>query len=133
MLKGVGASKGFGIGKAIVIKDINLDYSAVKYTSAQEEKARLEKAVDDFTIETRKMAENLKESAGEKEAEILEGHIVMLNDPFMISQMKENIDGGAVAESAGDTVCTMFYDLFAAVEDEMMRQRFYPVNDKPDK
>ena len=31
MLKGIGASQGFGIGKAVVIKDINLDYSFVKF------------------------------------------------------------------------------------------------------
>ena len=38
MLKGIGASQGFGIGKAVVIRDMNLDYSAVKYTSADEER-----------------------------------------------------------------------------------------------
>ena len=32
MLKGIGASQGFGIGEAVVIRDMNLDYSAVKYT-----------------------------------------------------------------------------------------------------
>ena len=32
MLKGIGASQGFGIGKAVVIRDINLDYSFVKFT-----------------------------------------------------------------------------------------------------
>ena len=57
MLQGIGASQGYGIGKAVIIEDINLDYSAVKYTTAQEEKARLAKAVEAFTVETRAMAE----------------------------------------------------------------------------
>ena len=89
MLKGIGASQGFGIGKAVVIRDMNLDYSAVKYTSADEEKARLHKAVDDFVDETKALVEELKKNAGDKEAEILEGHLVMLQDPFMLSQMEE--------------------------------------------
>ena len=34
MLRGIGASQGYGIGKAVIIEDVNLDYSAVKYSGA---------------------------------------------------------------------------------------------------
>ena len=83
MLKGIGASQGFGIGKAIIIEDVKLDYSAVKYSDAESEKARLTKAIEDFISETKQMAEELKLTAGEKEAEILEGHITMLGDRLL--------------------------------------------------
>ncbi len=129
MLKGIGVSQGFGIGKAVVIRDMNLDYSAVKYTSADEEKARLHKAVDDFVGETKALVEELKKNAGDKEAEILEGHLVMLQDPFMLSQIEEGIDGGSVAESAVDSVCTMFINMFSGVDDELTRQRASDVKD----
>ncbi|MBR6408317.1 MAG: phosphoenolpyruvate--protein phosphotransferase [Clostridia bacterium] len=129
MLRGIGASQGFGIGRAVIIEDVNLDYSAVKYSGADGEKARLANAVEAFTDETRQMVEELKKSAGAKEAEILEGHLTMLQDPFMLSQMNDNIDAGSVAEAAVDTVCTMFYDMFAGVDDEMMRQRASDVKD----
>ena len=129
MLKGIGASQGFGIGKAIIIEDVKLDYSAVKFTDAASEKERLAGAVEDFVAETKQMAEGLKLSAGMKEAEILEGHITMLGDPFMLSQMNDAIDAGSVAEAAADTVLQMFYDMFAGVEDEMMRQRASDVKD----
>ncbi len=132
MLQGIGASQGYGIGKAVIIEDVTLDYSAVRYAGAEEEKARLARAVEAFTAETNEMIASLKQSAGEKEAEILEGHLTMLADPFMLSQMNDLIDGGAVAESAADTVCTMFYDMFAGVEDEMMRQRASDVKDVKD-
>ena len=132
MLKGIGASQGFGIGRAVIIEDADLDYSAVRYTSAGEEKARLEKAVEAFVAETREMVEALKRSAGEKEAEILEGHLTMLADPFMLSQMNDLIDSGSVAEAASDQVCTMFYDMFAGMEDEMMRQRASDIRDIKD-
>lgn len=132
MLKGIGASQGFGIGNAVIIQDINLDYSAVKYTSAEEEKERLHKAVDSFIEETKELAQNIKENAGEKEAEILEGHLMMLQDPFMLSQMEENINNGAVAEAGVDAVCTMFIDMFSGVDDELTRQRASDVKDIKD-
>ncbi|MBQ2500759.1 MAG: phosphoenolpyruvate--protein phosphotransferase, partial [Clostridia bacterium] len=132
MLQGIGASQGYGIGKAVIIEDLSLDYSAVKYSSAEEEKARLQKAMEDFTTETKEMVEKLKSSAGEKEAAILEGHLTMLEDPFMQSQMSDNIDAGMTAEASADTVCTMFYEMFAGVDDEMMRQRASDIKDIKD-
>ncbi len=129
MLKGVGASQGYGIGKAVVIGDMNTDYSHVKYSSADHEKARLHRAIDSFTSETRELADKLRACAGEKEAEILEGHIVMLSDPFMLSQMEDSISSGSVAEAAVDTACQMFIDLFSAAGDELTRQRASDVKD----
>ena len=59
MLKGIGASQGFGIGKAVVIKDINLDYSSVKYTDAADQKKRLHSAADEFSKETKALIDEL--------------------------------------------------------------------------
>ncbi len=129
MLRGIPVSQGCGIGKAVIIKDINTDYSAVEYTNAQNEKERLENAVSKFVAQTQRLAQSVKETAGDKEAEILEGHIVMLNDPFMLSQMQENIDAGCVAEKAVDIVCSMFIDMFSSVDDELTRQRASDVKD----
>ena len=40
---------------------------------------------------------------GEKESEILTGQIMMLNDPFMLSQMNDSIDAGNCAEAVSYT------------------------------
>ena len=132
MLKGIGASQGFGIGKAVVIKDISLDWSSVKYVDSEHQKERLRSAVAKFSEETKALASEFKKNAGEKEAEILEGHIVMLEDPFMLSQMEEAIDNGSVAEAAADSVCSMFIDMFSGVDDELTRQRASDVKDIKD-
>ncbi len=129
MLKGIGVSEGYGIGKAIIIEDISLDYSAVKYTDAASEKARLENAIAECIGRTQEIAAQLKVSAGEKEAEIMSGHVEMLQDPFMKQQMEERIDGGEVAESAVDGVCQFFIDIFAGTGDELMEQRASDVKD----
>lgn len=128
-LKGIGASQGYGIGKAVIIEDISLDYKASKFTSADNEKARLHKAVDEYIVETNALSQKLKHSAGKKEAEILEGHLMMLKDPFMLSQIEEMIDSGAVAEAGVDSVCNKFIDMFSAVDDELTRQRVSDIKD----
>lgn len=127
--KGTGVSEGYGIGKAVVIKEVNLDYSDAVYSGADNECARLDSAVNAYTEATKALVEDLKSRAGEKNAEILEGHLVMLADPFMIGQMKEAISSGSVAEAAVDTVATMFHQIFSAAPDELTRQRATDVND----
>lgn len=129
MLKGTGVSDGCGIGTAVVIEEKELDYSSVVYTTAEEEKARLNAAVNAFCERTERIGEELKKSAGEKEAEIMQGHIEMVHDPFMISQMQEQIDSGAVAEAAVETVCNQFIAMFEGLEDELTRQRVSDICD----
>jgi phosphotransferase system enzyme I (PtsI) len=46
--------------------------------------------------------------------------------------MEENIDSGSVAESAVDSVCTMFINMFSGVDDELTRQRASDIKDIKD-
>ncbi|MCC8016003.1 MAG: hypothetical protein LIO43_01100 [Clostridiales bacterium] len=128
-IKGIAVSEGYGIGNAVVIKELNLDYSDVEFSNSENECRRLDEAVSEYLHSTKKLVESLKKEAGEKNAEILEGHLVMLNDPFMIGQMKENISAGMTAEASVDSVCSMFHQMFSAAEDELTRQRATDVND----
>ena len=105
MLRGTGVSEGCGIGKALIIQHRSLDYSGVVFGGAQQEKERLRAAINAFMQKTEQLRDRLQASAGEKEAAILDGHMEMLRDPFMLSQMEEMIDGGATAEAAADGVC----------------------------
>lgn len=127
--KGIGVSEGYGIGKAVVMQELKLDYSGKSFTDAETESARLDAAVEKFTAETKALISELSANAGEKNAEILQGHLAMLADPFMIGQMKDAISGGVIAEQAADNVCTMFYQIFSAADDELTRQRATDVSD----
>ena len=129
ILHGIGASAGIGIGKAVCVREQNLDYSAVRYGGKDVEKGRLQEAIGQFTEKTAAMAEHLRAQVGQKESEILTGQIAMLADPFLQSQMGDAIDGGACAEAAVDQVCTMYAEMFAGVDDELMRQRATDVRD----
>lgn len=129
LLHGVGASSGIGLGKIVLIGEGSLDYSAVQFSGKEQEKQRLQQAIAKFVEKTQAMTDIMKSRVGEKEAEILSGQIMMLNDPFMIGQINDLIDKGQCAEAALDSVCTMYADMFSGVEDEMMRQRTTDVRD----
>lgn len=122
-LRGIGVSSGYAVGKAIVIKEIERDINSAVYTTAEEETKKFRDAVSVYTKNTRQLIEQLTETAGKENAAILEGHLVMLSDPYMLSQINDSIAGGDTAVKATDSVCNGFYDMFSAVDDEMMKQR----------
>ena len=123
MIKGIGVSDGIGTGRIILIKEPVLDYSTVIFSGKDNESKRLHNAIDKFIVQTTLMVEKIKAEIGEKESEILQGQISMINDPFMSSQFEEQIENSNCAESALDTVCQMYINMFSSVEDEFMRQR----------
>ena len=122
-LKGIGVSPGYAVGKAIVIKEARIDINSSAYSTAEEEMKKFQNAVSVYTKKTRELIDSLTKSVGKENADILNGHIVMLNDPFMLSQINDSIQGGKTAAQATDAVCNSLYDMFAAVDDEMMKQR----------
>ena len=56
ILHGIGASEGIGIGKAVCVREQNLDYSAVSYGGKEVEKDRLQAAIQQFNERTSAMA-----------------------------------------------------------------------------
>ena len=71
----------------------------------------------------------MKVTVGEKEAEIMVGHITMANDPFMIDEVNNRIVEGKCAEQAIDEVCDMFYAMFDASDEQLIRERCADVQD----
>lgn len=98
-------------------------------TDIAAEKARFQKAIDEFVEETYAMAEDVKKNIGPKESEILLGHAVMISDPSMSGEMFNMIEAGQCAEAALTGVCDMFYGIFSTMDDEMMRQRASDIAD----
>lgn len=126
---GIGASDGIGIGRVFIIGGQPLEYGDAENCNPEEETERYKNAVKVFCENTKKSAERLKESAGEKEAEILLGHISMLNDPYLNGEIGKLIQGGKSAESAVSTILDMFYETFSGAENELTRQRAVDVTD----
>lgn len=129
MLKGIGASKGFGIGTIVKIEETELTITDTPLLDKELEYKRFTDAVDTFITRTLDMAESMKSKVGEKEAEILNGHVEIIQDPAMLDGVKDGIEQGLCAERAFTNVCQMFIDIFKMAEDELTNQRATDVMD----
>lgn len=130
MYKGIGASAGIGIGKIVKIKEEELNYTKQTIEDIDAEKKRLSDAIEVFIEKTQKMVESMKVTAGEQEAEILEGHIMMIQDPAISEQIEAKIEGEKInAEAAVEEACDFFAQIFAMADDELTQQRASDLGD----
>nr|WP_297706022.1 phosphoenolpyruvate--protein phosphotransferase [uncultured Butyrivibrio sp.] len=129
MYKGIAASRGIGIGSICVIAEHDLAFEKRKIEDTAAEKERFLAAVEEFKTETAAMAEDIRKRIGPKEAEILQGHLVMISDPTMAGEMGKMIEAGQCAESAVEAVCDMFIGMFSKMDDDMMKQRASDISD----
>lgn len=129
MNKGIAGSSGYGVGKVVIISDAKPEYENRTITDTDAEIKRYDDAVAAFTEKTHAMAEAMKESVGEHNAEILEGHILLLTDPGMEEITKGSIMSGTCAEAAFESTCDMFAGMFQMADDELTRQRATDIGD----
>lgn len=129
MNKGIAGSAGYGVGKVVIISDAKPEYENRTITDTDAEIKRYDDAVATFTEKTHAMAEAMKESVGEHNAEILEGHILLLTDPGMDEITKGAIMSGTCAEAAFESTCDMFAGMFQMADDELTRQRATDIGD----
>ena len=129
MYKGIGASKGYGIGRAVIYKEADLKYEKKSGCDPKEQKERLEKALETFFSRNEALHKKAAKTAGDAAAEIIMGHIMMMKDPYMCSEIEKLIDSGKCAEEGVETVCDTFIAMFSSVDDEMTRQRAADVRD----
>lgn len=129
MNKGIAGSSGYGVGKVVIISDAKPEYENRTITDTDAEIKRYDDAVAAFTEKTHAMAEAMKESVGEHNAEILEGHILLLTDPGMDEITKGAIMSGTCAEAAFESTCDMFAGMFQMADDELTRQRATDIGD----
>ena len=129
MFNGTAASDGIGIGNVMIIEEHTLSYSPQTVTDADAESQRYNDAVKIFCENTALQAEKLRKSAGDKEAEILEGHIQILKDPYLNGEIEKLIANGTCAESALEQMCDQFITVFSMADDELTKQRASDVKD----
>lgn len=129
MLKGIGTSEGYGIGRVMVIAEQSLEYTPKEVADVDAELERFHNAIDVFCDNTMQQADAIRKSTGDKEAEILEGHIAIIRDPFMGGEIEKLINSGQCAEASVEQICKMFIDMFSATGDDLTMQRATDVKD----
>lgn len=130
MARGTGASAGIGIGKAAILREEKLVIENTGIEDAEAEKERFKSAVEQSIADVSALAEDMASRIGEKEAEILNGHLMLLQDPMLTGEIENQIDNDKVcSEFAVETVCNMYADMFASMDDELMQQRAADMRD----
>lgn len=129
-MRGTGASSGIGIGKAVVVRDEKPEVVQVSISDKDKEVKRFEDVLAKITEATMEMAASLANKVGGKEAEILNGHVLLLSDPMLSEEIKQKIQNESVnAEFAVDSVYDMYAGMFASMDDELMQQRATDMKD----
>lgn len=130
MFKGTNASSGIGIGKAVIVEEAELVIKREVVADKTAEVERFKGALDKTMKDTERMAEDLATRVGEKEAEIMQGHLMLLMDPMLTGEIENTITGeGICSEYAIEQVCTTYADMFASMDDELMQQRATDMRD----
>ena len=130
MYKGTSASAGIGIGKAVIVEEVQLVITRQAVNDVEEEVQRFKGALDETIKATEKLAEDLATRVGEKEAEIMQGHMMLLADPMLTGEIENSVrNDGVNSEYAIENVCNMYADMFASMGDELMQQRATDMRD----
>lgn len=124
MYKGIAGSEGIGIGTVVLIEEheINIETKRVEETGAEIE--RLQNSIEKFVADTNVMAEKMDITVGKKDADILRGHIQMLQDPMIEEQISALIISEKItAEMAVEQVLEQTAEMFSQIPDELLQQR----------
>ena len=124
MYKGIAGSEAIGIGKVVIIEDHDITIETKHVPETDSEIARLQEAIEKFVEITNKMADKMDETVGKKDADILRGHIQMLQDPMIEEQISSLIIAEKItAEMAVDQVLEQTAEMFSQIPDELLQQR----------
>ncbi len=131
MLKGIAASDGVAVAKAYLLVQPDLTFSKATVEDTAAEEACLDAALAKSTEELQQIREKAAQSLGEAEAQVFDAHLMVLSDPEMVGQIKQNIKDNSVnAESALKEVTDMYIGMFEAMEDNAyMQERAADIRD----
>ncbi len=136
MFKGIAASPGIEIGKAYLLKEeqVIIDKAGVQDEKIELEIKRLENAVETSKIQLKKVKEKAEKELGKAEAQIFEAHLMFLEDPVFMDEIKSKIKSEKItAEHAVLQVAEMYIETFNNMEDEYLKERAADVKDVGDR
>ncbi|MFV0556996.1 MAG: phosphoenolpyruvate--protein phosphotransferase [Lactovum sp.] len=130
-LTGIAASSGVAIAKAYLLVQPDLSFETKTVENTGNEEARLDVALEASKVELSLIKDKAIVSLGEEAAAVFDAHLMVLSDPEMIDQIKENIRGKKVnAEAAVKEVTDMFIAIFEGMDDNpYMQERAADIKD----
>ena len=131
-LKGIPASPGIVIGKACVFQDILylVERRNLEEGHAEQEIARLKQAIRGVIDELIKDNLRVSQEIGKREAGIFLAHVAILEDPYFISQIFQDIrENGINAEASVLRQIDEFKKIFEKMDDPYIKSRAQDLSD----
>ncbi|MGN0498034.1 MAG: phosphoenolpyruvate--protein phosphotransferase [Acutalibacteraceae bacterium] len=127
---GKGVYGAVAVGKISVFKRRDIQVKQVNIQNVDDELARLEKAKQSTIAQLQAIYEKALKEAGEKNAQIFEIHMMMVEDDDYNSAIKDMIKSQSVnAEYAVSAASESFSQMFASMDDSYMQARAADVKD----
>lgn len=132
MLRGIGTSKGIGIGKALIIHKCKNAVSRVKIEDTEAEVDKFNGAVEKFIQETNELVDKLSQklNGDDKNALVLKNQEYLIRDPEFTSGVISAITNDKLnAEAAVEDTCEMLKNIFLSFNNDTMTQRVADIED----
>ncbi|WP_037290221.1 phosphoenolpyruvate--protein phosphotransferase [Saccharibacillus sacchari] len=129
-ISGIAASAGIAIAKAFRLE--HPDYTVTQQTvkNAEAEIAKLDDALAKSQVELERIKENTLKELGAQKAEIFESHLLILNDPELISPVKDMIVNDQVnADYALNETSKQFVSMFENMKSVYLQERAADMKD----
>jgi phosphotransferase system enzyme I (PtsI) len=129
-LKGIAASAGIAVGKAYVYRPVELAVDRWRVEDTEAELARLQRALEESREQLAGIHAKAQAEVGEDTARIFEAHLLFLDDPVLLEEVRGKIETERLnAEAALADAIEGYAAIFEALEDEYMRARAADVRD----
>ncbi|MBL5768244.1 phosphoenolpyruvate--protein phosphotransferase [Heyndrickxia sporothermodurans] len=130
ILKGIAASNGIAIAKAYRLVEPDLSFEKKQIDDSSNEVQRFKDAIASATSELEVIRNHANEKLGADKAAIFDAHLLVLNDPEVISSVEGKINDEKInAESALKETTDMFIMMFEQMDNEYMRERAADIRD----
>lgn len=129
-LNGIGASDGIAISKVYLLIEPDLSYSNDKISDVAAEVEKFQNAINQSKVELMQIRNNAEVALGADKAAIFDAHLLVLEDPELISPIEDNIKNNqANAASALMGVAQNFITIFESMDNEYMKERAADIRD----
>ncbi|MGM8213451.1 phosphoenolpyruvate--protein phosphotransferase [Virgibacillus sp. W0430] len=124
---GIAASKGIAIARPYLLNTPDLSYEEKEITETDVELERFDQAIEKSKTDLESIQKKVKNT---DEAKIFDAHLLLLEDPELISAITLKISEEKLsAEAAVDEVMQSYISMFESMDDEYLKERAADIKD----
>ena len=130
VLKGKGVVDGVAMGKVLRLdEDFNTPMTTYESLTTEEELKKVESARLEAEEQIKELIDRAKASGEDTQAEVLEAHVMMVNDIALIDAIQTALDQGLNAVDAVKKATDDMSEMLAAIDDPYLQERSADVKD----